>query len=140
MAELVDLGLLRAVTRGLAVADADGDDAAEEVEVALAVDVPDVLHLAALDGEGIGEVVGDGREDVFLLLAVDLLAGEASSFGGNRGSAHDGVTSDVKANMINLLPRCCGTEESVGQVSLVDRRWSLVVSLWSLIVVSKCYS
>ena len=88
------------------MADADGDNAAEEVEILLALDVPDVLHLGVIHGNGIGEVVGDRREDVFLLLAVDLCAGEASGFGGNRGSAHDGDDLDVmRSTMINHVGR-----------------------------------
>ena len=70
--EFVDLRLHRAGDARVGVAYADGDDAAEEVEVALPFHVPDVLHVAALEGQRVGEVVGDGGVDELLLLAVDF--------------------------------------------------------------------
>jgi hypothetical protein len=43
----------------VAVADADGDDAAEEIQVAVAVGVPHVLVLGAIDDERLRVVVED---------------------------------------------------------------------------------
>ena len=74
VAELVNLGLLRAGDVRVGVADADGDDAAEEIEIALPFHVPHVLHLAALQGERVLVVVGDGGIDILLLGSDDFLA------------------------------------------------------------------
>ncbi len=74
VAELVHLRLDRLGDARVGMADADGDDAAEEVEVALPFHVPDMLHLTALERQRIGEVVGDGGVNELLLLAVDLAA------------------------------------------------------------------
>ena len=74
MAQLVDLRLLRSGDARVAVADADRDNAAEEVEVALPFHVPDVLHLAALQRQRVGEVVGNGGIDILLLLGDDFFA------------------------------------------------------------------
>ena len=60
---LVDLGVHLLV----AVADADGDDAAEEVEVLVAVGVPDILILGAGDDQGLLEEMEDGGEEEFLV-------------------------------------------------------------------------
>ena len=60
--------------RGLAWPDADSDDAAEEIEVALPFHVPHVLHLAAFQRQRVLVVVGDGGVNVLLLLGDDLLA------------------------------------------------------------------
>lgn len=56
------------------MSDADGDDAAEKVEVLLSIDIPDVLHLAALEWERLVEIVRNRGIDVLLLLCQDLFA------------------------------------------------------------------
>jgi hypothetical protein len=49
------------------MADADGDDAAEEVEKLVSVRVPDELVLCAFDYQRLVEVVKDGGEQIFPL-------------------------------------------------------------------------
>ena len=50
MLQAIDLLLGARGHAGIAVADADGDDAAEEVEILLALHVPDMLHGAMIHG------------------------------------------------------------------------------------------
>ena len=49
--QLVNLALQRRVHFGMTVADADGHDAGEQVQVALVVRVPDPLHVRLVDHE-----------------------------------------------------------------------------------------
>jgi hypothetical protein len=86
---LVDLGLGLFRDAGIAMADADGNDAAKEIEILLAFHVPDMLHGGVVHGDGIGVVVGDGWEDEFLLLAIDLFAGKMALIDGC--SSHNGL-------------------------------------------------
>ena len=51
----------------VAVADANRNDAAEEIEVLVAVRVPDILILGARDDERLVEVVEDRGEEEFLV-------------------------------------------------------------------------
>ncbi|MEZ5395932.1 MAG: hypothetical protein R2724_24395 [Bryobacterales bacterium] len=51
MVRLVSLLVDRVRDLGIAVPDADGDDAAKEVEVFVPVDVPDVLVFSVVDDE-----------------------------------------------------------------------------------------
>ena len=53
------------------VADADGEDAAEEVEVPLAVEVAHARALAALEGQRLVVVGRVAREEVLLVLRAD---------------------------------------------------------------------
>ena len=57
------------------VADADGDDAAQKVEVLLPVYVPHVLVLRMIDHQRVFVVGGDAVEKVFLLFANDFVFG-----------------------------------------------------------------
>ncbi len=67
VAELDEL-ILNLAGHGLvAVADADGDDAAEEIEVLIAVGVPDMLVLGVGDDEGLLVVMEDGGEKEFFV-------------------------------------------------------------------------
>ena len=68
----MDLGVHLVV----AVADADGDDAAEEIEVLVAVGVPDVLILGARDDQRFLEVMEDGGEEEFLVGEDDFFFGQ----------------------------------------------------------------
>jgi len=63
---------------GVAVADGDGQDAAEEIEVLVAVEIPEVLHLAAVGDQGLLEVVGDRGPEVFFVLGDDFVAAGAA--------------------------------------------------------------
>jgi hypothetical protein len=74
VAELVDLILLRRSHARITVADSDGYDAAEEIQVPLPLNVPDMLHLTAFERQRIGEVVGDCGIDELLLAGDDFLA------------------------------------------------------------------
>ena len=57
----------------VAVADADGDDAAEEIEVLVAVSVPDELVFGAFDDQRLLEVMEHAGEQVALAGKDDLL-------------------------------------------------------------------
>src|ERR1035441_4012940 len=80
VAEFVDLRLLRPGDARVGMADANGDNAAEEVQVAFPFYVPDVLHLAAFKRQRVLEVVGDGRVDKLLLLGDNLFAVHTRGF------------------------------------------------------------
>ena len=73
---LVDFGVHLLV----AVADAHGDDAAEEVEILVAVGVPDVLVLGAVDDQRLFVIVEDGGEEEFLIGKNDLVFGHGYAF------------------------------------------------------------
>ena len=68
---LVDLGIDLVV----AVADAHGDDAAEEIQVLIAIGVPDVLVLGAGDYQGLFVEMKNGGEEVFLIRNDDFFFG-----------------------------------------------------------------
>ena len=72
--ELVDLRLDLRSDLGIAVADADGDDAAEEIEVFVALDVPEILHRGVVGDERMLVIIRDRRPEIFLVLADDLFA------------------------------------------------------------------
>ena len=55
------------------MADADGHDAAQEIEKLLALDVPNILALGMVDHHRVLEVGGDAVEKVFLLFANDFV-------------------------------------------------------------------
>src|SRR5437588_8138601 len=50
----------------------DGDDATEEIEIFFSVHVPDVLHVAVIERQGLGVVGADSRKNILLLLADDF--------------------------------------------------------------------
>ena len=77
MLQAVDLSFGARDHARIAVAHADGHDATKKVEILLALDVPNMLHQAAVHGQRIGVVVRDRRKYVFLLLAIDFSAREA---------------------------------------------------------------
>ena len=55
--------------------DADGDDPAQEVEILLPVQVPNVLPLGVVNHQRVFEVGCDAVEDVFLFFANDFVFG-----------------------------------------------------------------
>ena len=59
----------------VAVANADGEDAAEEIEVLVAVGIPDELVFGAFDDERVFEVMEDRGEEEFFLGEDDFLFG-----------------------------------------------------------------
>jgi len=73
--ELVDLGVNLFIDLVVAVADTDGYDAAEEIEILIAVDVPDVLVFGVGNDEGFLEVMEDRGKEEFFLREEDLLFG-----------------------------------------------------------------
>ena len=62
----------------VAVTHGDGQDAAEEIEVLVAFQVPQVLHLAAVGDEGLLEVVGHRGPKIFLVPGDDFFAAPAT--------------------------------------------------------------
>jgi hypothetical protein len=71
--QLIDLGVNAAVHEVVAVADADGDDAAEEIEVLVAIGIPNVLIFGMRDDQRFPEVIEDRREEEFFLREKDFL-------------------------------------------------------------------
>jgi hypothetical protein len=67
---------------GVAVADADSRDAAEAVEVAFASVVPDVLHFALHDHDGLLVVEEEAGVEELLALREDRGGGRAGVRGG----------------------------------------------------------
>jgi hypothetical protein len=84
---------------GIAVPDRDREDAAEEVEVLVAVEILEVLHLAAVGHQGLLEVVGNGWPEVFLVPSDDFVAARAAGKlpSGNEmsGSGHGRVLAQI---------------------------------------------
>ena len=60
--QFVHLGLDLGGNAGIRMAYGDGDDAAKEVQVLVAIDVPQVLHAGVIGDQRLGEVIGDRRE------------------------------------------------------------------------------
>jgi len=56
------------------VADADGDDAAKEIEILLAVEIPKVLHAGVVGDERFLVIINDRRPQEFLVLFYYLVA------------------------------------------------------------------
>lgn len=73
VAEGVDLAVDTSVDLVVAVADGNGDDAAEEVEVLAAFGVPHVLVLGAGEGEGLAVEVEDGGKQILAAREQDLV-------------------------------------------------------------------
>ena len=80
MPELVDLRLLRPGDARVRVADADRHDAAEEIQIALPLHVPHMLHLAPLQRQRVGKIVGDGGVNVLLFPGNNLFAVHGGGF------------------------------------------------------------
>jgi len=74
----VDLRVHFAGDLRVAVPHGDGQDAAEEIEVPVAVKIPQVLHLAAVGDERLLEVVGHRGPKVFLVFGDDFFAARAA--------------------------------------------------------------
>ncbi len=73
--QAIDLRVQLPVHVLIAVADADGDDAAEEIQILIAVGVPDVLILGPRNNERFLVVVEDGRKEVVAVRENDLFFG-----------------------------------------------------------------
>ena len=58
----------------IAVADGDGEDAAEKVEVFVSLDVIDILHFAPVGYERLLKVVGDRGPEIFFVLGDNVFA------------------------------------------------------------------
>ncbi len=61
----------------VAMADADGDNAAEEIEILVPVRIPDVLVFAARDHERVFVVMKNGRIKVVTMSEQDLFFSHA---------------------------------------------------------------
>ena len=81
--QAIDLRLDLAGDFGIGVADGDGQDAAEEIEIPAAFEIPDVLHVRAVGDERTLVEIGDGGPEVFAVLAQDF----GGAIGGGRGVA-----------------------------------------------------
>ena len=75
MPELVDLLVDAGVHLVVAVADADRDNAAKEIEVLIAIRIPDVLVLGMVNHQRLLEVVKNGREEKLLVRENDFFFG-----------------------------------------------------------------
>jgi hypothetical protein len=71
----VDLFVDLAANVGIQVADADGDDAAEEIEKLAAIGVPDVVVLRVVDDKRFAEEVEEGGKEELLAGQDELVAG-----------------------------------------------------------------
>ncbi len=71
----IDLRVHFPVHLFIAMADADGDDAAEEIQVLIAVGIPNVLILGVRDDQRFLVVVEDAGKQVLALREKDLLFG-----------------------------------------------------------------
>ena len=71
--EFIDLGMDFGVDLIVAMADADSEDATEEIEILVAIGIPDKLVFGAFDHERVFEIVEDGREEEFFLREDDFL-------------------------------------------------------------------
>ena len=80
--QAIDLRLDFAGDLGIGVADGDGEDAAEEIEILAAFEIPDVLHVGAVGDQRMLVEIGDGGPEVFAMLAQDF----GAAVGGGRGS------------------------------------------------------
>ena len=73
--QLVDLRVQLLVHLFVAVADADGDDAAEEIQILIAVRVPHVLIFGVRDHQRFFVVVEDGGEEMVAVGEQDVFFG-----------------------------------------------------------------
>lgn len=80
---------------GIAMANRDGEDAAEKVEVLVAVKIPEVLHLATIGDQQLLEVVGHRAPKAFPVPGDGFVAACAAAqfpcWKGLRGSGHEGI-------------------------------------------------
>src|ERR1700682_1525601 len=72
--QAVDLRVDLAGDFGVTVADGDGEDASEEIKIFFALEVPEVLHFAAIDNQGLLEIVGHRRPKILFVFGYDVLA------------------------------------------------------------------
>ncbi len=75
MLQLVDLLMHLLIHRFIAMADADGHDAAEEIEVLIPVDVPDVLIFRLGHHQRLFEIVKNAGKQMLLIRENDFLFG-----------------------------------------------------------------
>ena len=73
--QAVDLRVQLLIHLFVAMADADGDDAAEEIQVLIAVGIPDVLILGVRDDQRLFVVMEDGGEQMVAVGEDDLFFG-----------------------------------------------------------------
>ena len=71
--EFIDLGMDFGVDLIVAMADADSEDATEEIEILVAIGIPDKLVFGAFDDERVFEIVKDRGEEEFFLGEDDFL-------------------------------------------------------------------
>ncbi len=71
--EFIELGMDFGVDFRVAMANADGENAAEEIEILVAVGIPDELVFGAFDDERLFEIVKDRGEEEFFLREDDFL-------------------------------------------------------------------
>ena len=71
--KLVELGMNFGIDFIVTVTDADGEDAAEEIKILVAVGIPDELVFGAFDDEWVFEIVKDRGEQKFFLRENDFL-------------------------------------------------------------------
>ena len=84
--QAIDLRLDFAGDLGIGVPDGNGENAAEEIEIPAAFEVPNVLHVRAVGDERPLVEIGDSGPDVFAMLAQDF-GGAAGSGRGIAGGA-----------------------------------------------------
>src|SRR5262252_8793027 len=95
------------------MANADGHDPAEEIEILLPFHVPYMLHLPALHRHGLGEVSSDRRKNVFALFLIDFVASQSGRSG--NGGAHSSLQRssiinhrDFRARVKSIIGSKCG--------------------------------
>ena len=71
--EFIELGMDFGIDFIVTMADADGEDATEEIEILVAIGIPDELVFGAFDDERVFEIVEDRREEEFFLREDDFL-------------------------------------------------------------------
>src|ERR1035438_8736981 len=84
----------------IAVAHADGDDAAQKIQVLIAVGVPDVLILGARYDERLLEVMKNRRKQIFLVGENDFVFGHGSGL--YQGCVHVGTAVAVDRKSTRL--------------------------------------
>ncbi len=72
--QAIDLCVDLAGHLGVAVADRNGQDAAEEIQILAAFEVPQILHFAAIRHQRPLVVIGDRRPQIFFVLGDYLIA------------------------------------------------------------------
>ena len=73
MLQFVHLRAYLGIHRFIAMSDADGDNATEEIQVLVSVSIPDILIFCAIEDQRLFEVMEYGRKNVFLLRQQNLV-------------------------------------------------------------------